>query len=514
MPEARGEDSRAVPSEKRRPAARSGHGATGTGREAVSSRGATDTRAKADGKGRGRDGDGGPPGGEEAAAGALSEQRRGMGGPARPLAVTGMVAAAWCVGLGLAVLTTITLVGWVGAPRSGLGPGLPGVFRTAVNFWLVAHHAGFSVPGGRVGLLPLGLILLPAGLLFRSGGWIIRAAEKRYRQRIGVMQVALLLAAPYATFAVLLALIARTPTLQPSPWQAFIASFSLAFLAGGLGAARAISAARGRVRSGVGALLRLLPDRPRSVATGVLGALSVLTASGALLVGASLAVHYQEAGGLYQLLAPGVVGGALLMFVEIAYLPNAIIWGMAFAVGPGFSVGAGTSVSPTGVFLGALPSFPPLAALPQPGPAPWISLFALLAPFVAGVVGGTLTVRSMPSPVPEAAPLWGFLSGVLTGGVMTVLAALSGGPLGGGRMATMGPSPWQIGLMSALEVGLAAACTAWLVNWWMFRARPVDEYEEPQDAEEEAVQTPAPRRPVADDPFAFVESEPILRRRD
>ncbi|NDU73726.1 hypothetical protein GWI34_13905, partial [Actinomadura sp. DSM 109109] len=42
-------------------------------------------------------------------------------------------------------------------------------------------------------------------------------------------------------------------------------------------------------------------------------------------------------------------------------------------------VGAGTSVSPTGVFLDAVPAFPPLAALPQPGPAPAISLLALAA---------------------------------------------------------------------------------------------------------------------------------------
>lgn len=481
---------------------------------------------------------------ETCAEEAEERPARGSDRPVRPPAVTGMVAAAWCVGLGLAVLTTITLVGWIAAPRTALGPGLPGVFRTAVNFWLVAHHAGFSTSAGRVGMLPLGLILLPAGLLYRGGGWILRSAEHRYRRRIGVVQVALLLAAPYATFAVMLALIARTPSLQPSPWQAFLACFSLAAVAGGLGAARAISASRGRVRSGVGALLRLLPDRPRSVVTGVLGSLMVLTATGAILVGGSLAYHHEEAADVYRMLAPDRVGGVLLILVEIAYLPNAVIWGMSYAIGPGFSVGAGTSISPTGVFLGALPSFPLLAALPEPGPAPLVSLPALAAPFLAGVVGGALTVRSFPSAVYEAAPLWGFLSGVLTGAVMTVLAALSGGPLGGARMATMGPSPWQIGLLATLEVGLAAACSAWLVNWWMFRergprrkrlgrrkgaeddARPADEehpaHDEPYDAAADEVYGAPATRPDrtagpgegAEEPVAFVDPEPVLRRRD
>ncbi|MCW2901082.1 MAG: hypothetical protein JWO67_3347 [Streptosporangiaceae bacterium] len=389
---------------------------------------------------------------------------------ARPLAVTGIVAAAWCVGIGLAVLTTVTLIGWIAAPRTALGPGLPGVFRTAVNFWLVAHHAGFSLKVGRVGMLPLGLMVLPGALLYRSGGWVIRVTEVRGRQRIGVMQVAVALAAPYAILAGMLALTARSPVVTPSAWQAVLAGFLLALFAGGLGAARAIVAARGkRVRSGLGALLRLLPDRPRSLVVGVVGATAVLLGSGALLAAISLAIHLSEAKASYVQLAPGIVGGFLLLLVELAFLPNAVIWGMAYAIGPGFAVGSGTSVSPTGVFIDAIPLFPPLSALPEPGPAPALSLFALAAPFVAGAVGGTFTIRAMPSPVYEAAPLWGFLSGALTGWVAAVLAALSGGPLGGGRLAIMGPSAWQVGLLAALEVGVSAAIAAWVTNWALLR---------------------------------------------
>jgi hypothetical protein len=383
--------------------------------------------------------------------------------------VTGLVAAAWSIGIGLAVLTTITLVGWIAAPRTALGPGLPGVFRTAVNFWLVAHHGGFSVHGGRVGLLPLGLTVLPGVLLYRSGGWMIRTAEMAARRRIGVIHVALGLAGPYAALAALLALAVRSPVVRPSAWQALVVCFVMAFVAGGLGAARALVATRGRVRSGLGALLRLLPERPRSVVMGVAASTAVLLGSGAVLVGISLAVRFNDARSLYEVLAPGVVGGLLLLLVELVYLPNLVIWGMAYTIGPGFSVGVGTTVSPTGVLLGAVPAFPPLAALPEPGPAPALSLIALAVPFVAGAVGGVLTIRSMPSPVYEAAPLWGFVSGALTGCLTAVLAALSGGPLGGGRMITMGPSAWQVGLMAALEVGVSAAIAAWLTNWALLR---------------------------------------------
>ncbi|WUI00489.1 DUF6350 family protein [Spirillospora sp. NBC_00431] len=395
---------------------------------------------------------------------------------ARPLYVTGLVAALWCIGIGLAVLTTITLIGWIAAPRTAFGDGMSGVFRTAVNFWLVSHHAGFSYGQGRVGLLPLGVLVLPGALLYRGGGWMIRVAKLPDRPRTAVVRVALALAVPYAGLAVLLALAATSPQVRPSAWQALVACLLVAVIAGGLGAARAVVAAQvaaeakgRRVRSGLGALLRLLPDRPRSLVIGVAGSLSVLLASGAVLVGVSLAMHMGDADHLYDLLAPGVVGGVLLLLVELAFLPNAVIWGMSYAVGPGFSVGAGTSVSPTGVFLDLVPAFPPLAALPQPGPAPAVSLIALAAPFLAGAVGGVLTIRSMPTPVSEGAPLWGFLSGALTGAVAALLTALSGGPLGDGRMATVGPSAWQVGLLAALEVGFSAAIAAWVANWTVLR---------------------------------------------
>ncbi|WP_433474581.1 cell division protein PerM [Spirillospora sp. CA-142024] len=480
----------------------------------------------------------------------------GRGRPAaaaasRPLYVTGLVAALWCIGIGLAVLTTITLIGWIAAPKSAFGHGMAGVFRTAVNFWLVSHHAGFSYGHGRFGLLPLGVLVLPGVLLYRGGGWMIRVAGLPHRQRIAVVHVAVALAAPYAGLAGLLALAASSAEVRPSAWQALVGCFLVAVIAGGLGAARAVVAAeaRGRrVRSGLGALLRLLPERPRSLVIGVAGSLSVLLASGALLVAGSLAMHMADAGDLYGMLAPGVVGGVLLLLVELAFLPNAAIWGMAYAVGPGFSVGAGTSVSPTGVFLDAVPAFPPLAALPQPGPAPAISLLALAAPFVAGAVGGVLTIRSLPSPVSEGAPLWGFVSGALTGAVAALLSALAGGPLGGGRMATVGPSAWQVGLLAALEVGISAAIAAWVANWMVLR-RPADEkpkkrksgksaakkpaakpkkpvraVPEPAvplsapvpgdyDLRPEKAAEPAPKAPHAPDPLEFEEAEPVLAPR-
>lgn len=426
----------------------------------------------------------------------------------RPLTVTGMVAATWAAGLGLTTLTTVTLVGWIAAPRAGLGTGLPGVFRTAVGLWLVAHHAGFSVSHGRVGLLPLGLIVLPGTLLFRCGGWITRTGQVRGRYRIGVVHAALALAVPYSVLAALLALVARSSVVRPSAWQALLACFLLAFVAGGLGAARALvsstlspgSASRSRRgrRSPWRAMFGLLPHRARSLAMGGTGATVTLLGAGTLIFLLSMAFHPSQVRDLYGVLRPGVVGGILLTLVALTYLPNAAIWAVSYAVGPGFAVGVGTSVAPAGVFVGMVPSFPPFAALPGAGPAPAVSLVALAVPFAAGAVGGVLTMRVLPTAVSEAAPLWGFVCGVVTGVVVAVLTALSGGPLGGGRMAVMGPSFWQIGLLSALEVGISAAIAAWIANWQLLRRTPPP----PDDEEPEGTQ-PSER-------VEFVDPEPML----
>jgi hypothetical protein len=49
--------------------------------------------------------------------------------------------------------------------------------------------------------------------------------------------------------------------------------------------------------------------------------------------------------------------------------------------------------------------------------------------------------------------------------LLGLLAAVSGGPLGDGRLAAVGPSAWQVGVVSALEIGVGAALTAGLANY-------------------------------------------------
>jgi hypothetical protein len=115
-----------------------------------------------------------------------------------------------------------------------------------------------------------------------------------------------------------------------------------------------------------------------------------------------------------------------------------------------------------------------LAALPNgvhSAVPPSLSAAVLVMPYLAGAFGGWLTTRAAPLLALEAAPLWGFACGALTGGVLGVLAEFAGGPLGDGRLAAVGPSGWQVGVVASLEVGVAAAVAAGLTNWLRLRAR-------------------------------------------
>jgi hypothetical protein len=397
----------------------------------------------------------------------------------RPLPVSGMLAAAWTLGVGLAVLTTLTLIGWIAAPRGAFGQGLPGVFRAACQVWLAAHHAGFAIPGGSVGLLPLGLTVLPAALLYRAAMWMARDADLRLRlparlpkgstkdlanarrraQLVLIAQAGISLAAPYALLAGMIALVAQNNVTQPFVGQALLSHLVLAFVAGSLATARTIGPWR--------SMLRLLPERARSVVVGTAVALSTMLLAGLVLVLGAVVMNFGQVERLSALLAPGFVGGLLLLLVETLYLLNFVVWGMAYISGPGFALGTGTLVAPTGVQLGAMPALPVLGALPESGvTSPWL-MGVLAIPFVAGAIAGVVVARVAPTPHFESAPLWGFFCGLATGLAAGLLAALAGGPLGGARLSAVGPSAWEVALSVALEVGVAAGISAGLANWWL-----------------------------------------------
>jgi hypothetical protein len=322
--------------------------------------------------------------------------------------------------------------------------------RAVAYVWLSAHRVAINAGGGEVALLPMGLLALPAFALFRAGRWFAHAAEVADTR--GVITGGLILGGAYGFVTAVVASGATSHTIHPAAGQALVAGFVIGTLFGTTG----IAAGAALIRPWWAAL----PDRARSMAFAGGAGLAVLLGVGAVLALGGVLLHMGRIVSLGSSLHPGVVGSFALVLACLAYFPNAVVWSAAYAVGPGFSVGAGTSVSPLGVHLGAVPAFPLLGALPGSGSAPALSYPFVALPLVAGAVIGVLLIKRLPALRIEDAALAGFATGAIAGGALGLVAALSGGPAGPGRMATVGPSAWQAGLAAALELGLAAAVAA------------------------------------------------------
>ena len=159
---------------------------------------------------------------------------------------------------------------------------------------------------------------------------------------------------------------------------------------------------------------------------------------------------------LYQSLSLSFLGGIMLTLGQLAILPNLIIYGLAWITGAGFSIGAGSIVSPLVSQLGPLPALPLFAALPTAGFDRGI-LFGIL-PVLAALLA-TLLVRKSTEKMRwefasrfSAAAVLAGLSAMVSAVLAFALAVVASGSLGPGRFVQVGISPWQLALVIYLEV--------------------------------------------------------------
>lgn len=360
---------------------------------------------------------------------------------ARPgLLRAGLPAAAWALGAGFVLVAVPVLVLWAADSRSAAGAG--DALRTVAQVWLLAHGAALHVPGGTFGLLPLGLLALPLLLLERAARHA--AGEHEVTTLSDGGRLAAGVAGPYALVLGLVAWVAGSDAVRPDVVQALVGASLLGLLGAGTGVVRGTELGP--------ALVAALPARLVRAAVPAAAAGAALLGAGALAAGASLAVHVARAAHLADAAGPGVFGGVGLLLLGVLYAPVLALWGTSYLVGPGVALGVGTSVGPLGTTLGAVPSFPLLAALPGPVPAD-LGWLVLLLPVAAGLLAAVVAERR------GLGVLDALLAAPLAAVGTALLARLAAGPLGGGRLTEVGPSWWQTGLATALELALGVG--AW-----------------------------------------------------
>lgn len=377
---------------------------------------------------------------------------------------------ALAIGIGIPLLPLSIMWGI----RLDLGLGWDVFWRAAVDIWLAGHGVDFTItldpklvaainlPGSEVPFLvsiaPLFFALLTVLLGVRLGRKIIEAGARF------VAPVAAL--ATFGGLTFLVGLSALNDAAMPAWWMAV--SFPTIIFSIGLfiGARGEIGRSGGRaeaVQKRVAGWADSLPAHIRyviqaSLAGGTAAAASVIAVSGVVLA-VLLLLNFATIIRLYESLQGGVGGGLVLTAAQLLFMPNFVIWVAAWFVGTGFAIGTGSLVSPLGTALGPIPAMPILGAVPSTSLV--FGFLSILLPVAAGFIAAFILrpklVHSL-GDVPHGR--WMAVTAVgigLAGGlVMGVLAWLSGGAAGPGRLVDVGPNYGLTGLIAAVEFGIAA----------------------------------------------------------
>ena len=249
--------------------------------------------------------------------------------------------------------------------------------RRAGQAWLLIHGVPLlldtAVAGsvaqpepGTLSLIPLGLSLIPFLLAWRAGRRLARASytDQLWQALLGSWLV-------YAGFGLATGFICRTADVGIDLWSAALiplVPFALGMVIG----ARREAASWSRL-IGVDAVDWLARTSQNSRWAGsYLGsavkagfvALMASLAMSAVLLAATLFMHWNLIIAVYEALDAGAAGGAVLTIAQLGFLPNLAVFALAWTSGAGFALGIGSQAGALGTAVGPLPSIPVFAAVP------------------------------------------------------------------------------------------------------------------------------------------------------
>jgi len=330
-----------------------------------------------------------------------ADTRRNRVGLSSPSVAAFAAVQGWVLSVLVVVLPTLAAA--LTAAEPGDQPGW-GAGRFGLRVWLLAHGVPQSLDTVVVSLVPLGLTALAVSTLF--------AATRRAQVASG--SGALVATVSYAGLTVATALVAQVGVLGVV--RAAAGGLVVAALGTGLGLVRTTtrSDVAGRVRHQLAS-----PVRAGLRAVGLAVALVVVVV--ALLVVVWVVAGRSTVCAVVRGLPLDTVGGLVYALAQLAYLPDLMVWALAWLSGAGFVVGSGTQFAPGEMVGGPMPAVPLLGALPT-----WTAPghLALVAPgvlVVVGVVVGVYLHRRAPDGV-----WWHRLAAVGTcaGGTAVVVAIM------------------------------------------------------------------------------------------
>lgn len=346
--------------------------------------------------------------------------------------VAGSLAAAWGAVLTLLVVGAVVVTSWVLGAGSG---SISDAIHASGIFWLASHQIPITMSDAQISVIPMGLVIVPAWMLWRAGRWATRrsGACEWSEVRISIAMAA----GVYGTVGLLVSSVVSDATSSVSSIWALLGTAIFAAIVYG---AASVEEAKlwPTLLDRFSAEFRL---RFRSAAVGV----CTIAGGAALLFAFSMAWHFATGLTILDALAPGLIGNVLLFLLGVAYLPNLIIWASAFTLGTGFAVGVDSGVSPFGVTAGQVPSLPALAAVPDAVPS-WMPI-VLIIPLIAGALMMRRYSREEPLIIRDRynAIVRAVIAG-LAAAMVFVACWFASGSLGNGAMSQLGPSAYKTAL--------------------------------------------------------------------
>jgi Family of unknown function (DUF6350) len=326
----------------------------------------------------------------------------------------------------------IALVAWATA-GSATGTTTDPI-RGAAWIWVGAHHIPFSlalpptgVPG-YLSYLPWGAIVLPFLAIRNTFNRALDRLQGDYHDINGVRSAYSLF---YTVLVTAVAFLISSPAVTPQWYLAPIFAFLISIIA--------------TLTCGQ----RIKMSTPLIIASRLM---AIIVGVSMVAVGVLIFTNFSQVKDLHTSLQAGIFGGALLLLLNLLYLPNAAIAFASYVAGSGFAVGAGTLISPWWYQNGEIPVLPLLGILPtQRHP-----LFIAAAIFFVAM-GALLAYWTIDGGVQL------LLQTAIFFMVMVALVAyLSSGSLMTDEMGAFGVSVWKFGLVVLGEVGIGAAITTFI----------------------------------------------------
>jgi hypothetical protein len=343
--------------------------------------------------------------------------------------------------------------------------------RGAADLWLLGHWGSLTVVTGQstavVSVAPLGIGLVSvmccrflARVSSARGWWLVGFGTLGY---VGV--------------SALIVFGATTGAARPSAPVGLCGAAFLAIVGLIWGNAAARGPARGRRTRGASSstggdlvpppvrdwCLATVPPWLRAVPRTAVVTAGTMLAGAALMVVIWVVTGWDRFGEMTALLDAGMIGGFVLVLVNIAFVPNLLLYAMAYLSGIGFMVGSGTAFSPRGTVSGPLPALGILGFLPADPPS--IAVWLVAVPVAAGGLAGLRLRRRLAASTPWWTMAAGAaLSAVAAAGVVALAGAAASGGAGPGRMAEIGVDARAVFIALSLECAAGAVVVAILAR--------------------------------------------------